>query len=202
MEGASDYLPDSDEEQNTSFQTNEAIEEKPKVISKQRANARDNGGSVKDDNSDSLIPYVASHEEGEGSPYPEGENSGQNGNVHDTRNETGFSENGEDEIMKTASLTGLKSRVLILNKNEGEYLITFKSISDEKECELELFYLDDMGNKYRPNIKSCLINDVEFPLSEGKIKGFDMKKDVRYKILVKTNLDDIYACEVNVYAIR
>lgn len=202
MEGAGDYLPDSSLEDSSTLSVDDKVIEKPKVINRQRIKIKISNGSVDDESSNSLIPDVGTHEEGEGSPIPEGENVRQSGDVHDATNETGYTNNGDDIIMKFAPLAGLKSRVLIVDKNHGEYLVTFKSISDEKNCELELFYLDDIGNKYKPNILGCKINENDFELIDGKIKGFEISKDVRYKILIKTDLDDIYACEVKVYASR
>ena len=39
-------------------------------------------------------------------------------------------------------------------------------------------------------------------IKNGKIVNFEIKTGIRYRIELNTNLNDIYACEVKVYANR
>ena len=113
-----------------------------------------------------------------------------------------WTSDGNEEIMKEVSLSGIKSTIFVLDKKLGKYSISFTSIYDEENCELELYYLDDSDNKYKASIIQCTINGQNGIVENGKIINFKLKKDVMYKIEAYTNLNDIYACEVKLYAFR
>ena len=87
-------------------------------------------------------------------------------------------------------------------EENGKYLIVFNSIYDENNCDLELYYLDDKGGKYTPNVNSAYINGNPVKIDNNKIKNFSIQNGARYKIEINTDLDDLYACEVRIYANR
>ena len=89
-----------------------------------------------------------------------------------------------------------------MNKNLGKYVISFTSIYDEDNCELELFYLDDHETKYITSINKCILNGQEYEIENNIIKNIKLEKDKKYKFELETELDDIYACEVKIYANR
>ena len=95
----------------------------------------------------------------------------------------------------------LKNIIIDLVKN-GKYVISFTSLYDEENCDLEMSHLDDGGNKYKTQITNCSINGSEGYVENGIIKGFELKNGVKYKIEVDTDLEDYYACEVKIYANR
>ena len=81
-------------------------------------------------------------------------------------------------------------------------MIVFNSIYDESNCDLELYYLDDKGGRYIPNVTSAYINGNEVKIDKNRIKNFSIENGIRYKIEMNTDLDDLYACEVRIYANR
>lgn len=203
IEGASDFLADYELEEGMCPIQNEEINEKPKVVSLKKADIKNKIGDEINDNNNSSQMDVGSHlDDGEESSIPDGENNGRGSNVHEGNNNTGFTSEGDDEIMRSVALGGIKSRVILLDKYQGKYLVTFTSIYDEKNCELEIFYLDDSGNKYKPEISSAFVNNNKCKVENGKIKDFEIKKNNKYKVEINTNLNDIYACEVRIYANR
>ena len=203
IEHAGDFLADYDMGSGISPATYEEVAEKPKVVNTHRAPVRNSIGDNSENGDESLEVAIGKHtDEGDDSSIPDEHNSRNGGDIHEGTNLSGSTNDGEDEILRSVSLSGLKIKTLLLDKNRGKYLVTFNSIYDEKNCELELYYLDDNGSKYIPLITRCFINGLPGDLKNGKIVNFEIKSGVRYKIELDTNLNDIYACEVKVYANR
>lgn len=205
MEGAGDLLPDLDNLIDIPLSNSEVESNKPRIVSVVQNKVKNTFGESDDENAISNQPDIGTHIEDdidEVSPIPEGHNEYSGADVHDSQNETGYSSDGNEEIMKEVSLSGIKSTIFVLDKKLGKYAISFTSIYDEENCELELYYLDDSDNKYKASIIQCTINGQNGIVENGKIINFKLKKDVMYKIEAYTNLNDIYACEVKLYAFR
>ncbi len=202
VEGASDYLPSTDNDSGLGGNEDITITEQPIVVKKLKNKVKDKIGVYEDSEGMALQPDIGIHEEGEGSPVPEGSNSGKTGEPHDADLEEGIDGDGNNDIMKIAQLSGMNYRYFVTDKKMGKYVITFVSLYDEANCDLEMSHLDDGGNKYRTQIIKCLVNGSEKYAENGIIKGFEIKNGVKYKIEVETDLDDYYACEVKIYANR
>ena len=202
VEGAGDYLPAVDS--GSGLGTNEeiTITEQPKVIKKFKNKVKDKIGIYEDSEGLALQPDVGEHEEGEGSPIPEGTNSGSKGEPHDSDEEEGFSGEGNKDIMKIAQLSGMSYRYFVIDKKKGKYVVSFVSLYDEKNCDLEMYHLDESGKKYKTNIINCLINGSKGYVENGIIKRLELKNGVKYRIELDIDLDDYYACEVKLYANR
>ena len=71
-----------------------------------------------------LQPDIGDHEEGEGSPVPEGTNSGRTGEPHDSDQEEGLDGDGNKDIMKIAQLSGMSYRYFVTDKKNGKYVIS------------------------------------------------------------------------------
>ena len=202
VEGAGDYLPSVDSESGLGSNEEITITEQPKVVKKLKNKVKDKIGVYEDSEGMALQPDIGDHEEGEGSPVPEGTNSGRTGEPHDSDQEEGLDGDGNKDIMKIAQLSGMSYRYFVTDKKNGKYVISFTSLYDEENCDLEMSHLDDGGNKYKTQITNCSINGSEGYVENGIIKGFELKNGVKYKIEVDTDLDDYYACEVKIYANR
>ena len=202
VEGAGDYLPSVDSESGLGSNEEITITEQPKVVKKLKNKVKDKIGVYEDSEGMALQPDIGDHEEGEGSPVPEGTNSGRTGEPHDSDQEEGLDGDGNKDIMKIAQLSGMSYRYFVTDKKNGKYVISFTSLYDEENCDLEMSHLDDGGNKYKTQITNCSINGSEGYVKNGIIKGFELKNGVKYKIEVDTDLDDYYACEVKIYANR
>lgn len=202
VEGASDYLPSVDNESGLGNNEEITIAEKPKIIKKLKNKVKDKIGIYEDSEGMALQPDIGEHEEGNGSPVPEGTNTGKSGEPHDSILEEGIAQEGNTDIMKNAQLSGMNYRYFVTDKKFGKYVISFVSLYDEDNCELEMNHLDDAGNKYKTKIINSSINGMNGNIEDGKIIGMQLKNGNKYKIEVETDLDDYYACEVKVYANR
>lgn len=200
IEGAGDYLPAVDEGDVTGGEE-ETPSEQPKVVKKTRNKVKDKIGVFEDSEGQALVPDVGGHEEGEGSPTPEGENQGTGGTPHDT-DEEGKPTEGDNDIMVIEQLIGMQYVPFIIDDVGRKYVISFISLYDEEKCDLEFYHLDDSGNKYKTEITNCKINGEVATVEDGNVVGFPLKNKEKYKFEVDTDLDDKYTCEVKIYAHR
>lgn len=203
VEGASEYLPGI-EESNIGFGEDSLIVEKPKIVKKVKNKVKDKIGIEKYDEGTALTPNLGEHtEEGEGSPIPFGNNSSTGGDPRNGDQETGH-KTGEEEndIMTLTQMIGMQYRMFVTNKSSGEYVISFKSLYSEDNCELEVKYLDDSNSKYPVNINSCEINNEKYEIKEGRVVGIKLVEGENYKVKLSTGLNDLYTFEVKMYANR
>lgn len=199
LEFAGDYLPDLGIGESDTSIEQEIVPEKPIIGESKRVMFTTKFGTNEDENSNSLMPDIGEHTNGKGSEIPTGQNSGDSGDIHSGILETGIDEDGDDVIMRKVPLSGIKIKAILLDKNIGKYLITYKGNKNAKKCELEFFYLDDNNIKYIPIIKTAMMDSNQLAIENNKILDIEMKENKVYKIEITTNLDDIYASEVKLY---
>ncbi len=199
LEFAGDYLPDLGIGESDTSIEQEIIPEKPIIGESKRVMFTTKFGTNEDENSNSLMPDIGEHTDGKESEIPTGQNSDGSGDIHSGILETGIDEDGDDVIMRKVPLSGIKIKAILLDKNIGKYLITYKGNKNAKNCELEFFYLDDNNIKYMPIIKTAMMDGNQLAIENNKILDIEMKENKVYKIVITTNLDDIYASEVKLY---
>lgn len=202
IEGAGDFLPDIDALGDVDKPAL-SKQDKPSFVKSVKNRVSDKNGQSKDDDGDSLQPEIGIHtEDGNNSQIPEGHNNGHNGAVHDGENETGYSKEGDNVVLVHEQLSGMHYTPIAIDPSDGKYALIFNSLYSEENCSLELYYLDDSNNKYKVNIKECIINDLEASIDDGVVKNISLENGKRYKLILNTDLDDIYPLEVKVYANR
>lgn len=203
VEGASEYLPGVDDS-NIGMGEEQQVVEKPKIVKKVKNKVKDKIGLEQNEDGNALTPDIGEHtEEGEGSPIPYGNNQSGGGDPHNGDQETGHKEGEDDkEIMTLTQLVGMQYRMFVTNKSTGEYFISFKSLYNEDNCELEVKYMDDSNTKYDVNIKECIINNEPYEIKDGKVVGIKLIEGEKYKIQLLTGLNGLYTFEVKMYANR
>lgn len=200
LEGAGEYLPGSDEDGGDGIKFE--IDEKPIIAKKVKNKVKDFIGVVEDEDGNAVQPDIGSHNEGNDSPMPSGENEGSSGTAHDSDDEAGYDDKGELEVVRNVQLTGMKYTLMMPNKETGEYIVAFNSLYSEKDCILEINYLDDSKQKYKINIIDCIVNELEHSFSDNNIIHLKIEEGKTYKIKLKTDIKEYYACEVKMYANR
>lgn len=203
VEGASEYLPGV-EESNIGYGEETLIVEKPKIVKRVKNKVKDKIGIEKFEDGNALTPNIGEHtEDGEDSPIPFGTNNSSGGDPHNGEQEIGHKNGDEDnDIMTLAPMVGMQYRMFVTNKKMGEYVISFKSLYTEKNCELEIKYLDDSNTKYDVDIKNCIINNKSYEIKDGRVVGIELIEGNNYKIKLSTGLNDLYTFEVKMYANR
>ena len=129
---------------------------------------------------------------------PSGHNEGSGSEVHSGNEKCGFNEDADGDIMRTVDMTGIKYRFFVVDKKEGKYVVSFDSDYDENDCEIRLYYLDDSDVRYKAEIEQCIVNGNEVEVHNGVAKKFPIKPG-KTKIELKTNIKELYACEVKMY---
>ncbi len=203
VEGAGEYLPGI-EDNNIGTGEADIIVEKPKIVKKVKNKVKDKIGIKPDNEGNSLSPGLGDHEDdGEGSPIPSGNNNSSGGDTHDSNDETGYKNDDSDkEIMTLAQLSGMQYRLFVPDKRLGKLVISFESLYNEGNCELELKYLDDSNIRYNINISGCKINEIPVKIVDGKLKNIKIEEGKKYKIEIDTDLRELYTFEVKMYANR
>ncbi len=203
IDGAGDYLADYNFGNDDISLSGEEVTEKPKVVNFRRAILKNNIGDNSEEGDNSSVYDIGSHQDnGDDSSEPSGNNLGTCSEIHEGGETNGYNQEGDEEVLHSVQLSGMKIKILLLDKENGKYLIVFNSIYDESNCDLELYYLDDKGGRYIPNVTSAYINGNEVKIDKNRIKNFSIENGIRYKIEMNTDLDDLYACEVRIYANR
>lgn len=199
VEGASDYLPESGD--NEFGDKKMIIAETAEIVKPKKNKTKDKVGYVEDDDAESLEPDIGSLAEGNGAPKPYGENQGSNGEPKDS-DEEGEVNEGDSDILKYVLLSGIKYRFFVINKEKAKYGLIFVAPSDEEDCDLKLSYIDNGGNKYPVKIFHCLLNNSECDIQNNEKVIFSIFKDKKYHFEFITDQDDLFACEVKLYARR
>lgn len=203
IDGAGDYLADYNFGNDDIPLSGEEVTEKPKVVNSRRVILKNNIGDNSEEGDNSSVYDIGSHQDnGDDSSEPGGNNLGTGSEIHEGDETSGYNQEGDEEVLHSVQLSGMKVKILLLDKENGKYLIVFNSIYDESNCDLELYYLDDKGGRYIPNVTSAYINGNEVKIDKNRIKNFSIENGIRYKIEMNTDLDDLYACEVRIYANR
>ena len=192
--GAGKFLPLENLENNGT--KNKIISKKPSIIGKRINKAKGRPASSNDNGGKSEIPDIGdSNEYGQESigGNDRGKNSKESGGGDGNKP---ADQSGDKSIVKIVNLNNMKYRFIITNKFEGKASIIFNSIYDEDCCELQLFRMDDMNTTEKIDIINCFINGVKVNTKEFKLqKG-------KTQIDIITNIKELYACEVKLYASR
>lgn len=205
IEGAGDYLPENNSdgfEQDGGEQENLVIKDNPVIIKKVNNKKFDKNPVIESEELGGIAPDIGGHnEEGEDSPVPTGNNSGGEGEPHESDDRQGSSEDGDKDIIRHVALTDMKKVFFVSNKDNGEYVVCIDSNYNETDCELEMYYFDDADTQYTANIEKCVVNGQDSEIDNGKAVKFKILPG-KTKILLKTDLRDYYKCEVKLYANR
>lgn len=204
MEGAGDYLPSVDDniESGDVVTTNDGV---PKIVRQTRHKIRDTIGFTPNEGAESLAPETGNYtEEGDETTAPQhsGDDSG-NGALHnDDDNNSNIDGEGDNEALTKVALSGMRYIFFKPKKNSGKCIVSFNSKYSQDDCTLELFYLDDSGNRYKVDIIEGKINGLPCEIKDGKAVGLNINNREHYKVELETNLLNFYSCEVRMYAYR
>ena len=207
IEGAGEFIQSVDNEvgKKDSPEKVKKVVDKPRIMKNKVKPAQVNvNASIPDENGDGILLDIGTDdEEGEPTTVPEGGNAGKGGPIKPGDKPSGGKVGPEGHIlMKHAELRGMTYRFLCLNKKERKYAVTFVSDFDESDVRLELYLLDDSGNKYPVEIQDCAINGNKAVVENQKQVKFSIKHGERIKLVMITDQEELFSGEVKVYAYR
>lgn len=202
VEGAGEFLPSQEAGTNKSEKSEKDIisttslkRNKPMSPRTEKIRESDFGYDF-DSDSDS-----GSFGEFEGSSYGNSDNiKGKDYNYEGSGND--FEKERGTNSLKKVSLSGMKFKNIVVDKEEGRFDIVFYSLYDEKNCELELKMYGEGADKYPVKIIRSMIEGQEYAVNDGKIINISLKKGSKYTIECTLDANMLFASEVILNAYR
>ncbi len=199
IEGAGQFLPATEGDFGNKTDNNEmVINDVVTIVNPKKNKIKEINVFKEDENGEGLIPDFIDREEGEGAPQPDGTNSGSGNGPHDGSDETGYSEEGDQEGMTLAKLSGVQYRLIGIDKKCGKYGVIFTSPINASKCKLSFKIMDDSNNKEKVAIQSATINGHEAFIKNGQVSDFEIKDNEKYKIEIVTGMTEFYGGEVSI----
>lgn len=198
-----EYLPDeSDVEENGGKQEEETISNTVKsvevTISKPKAPSGTRAAEGKDAEADDDAGEETESDEGTGSGHNGGSGGGNYSGDGDGRG-VGKGPHKESKKKTLVGIVPLKARVVCLNKDRGEYSVTFVPSVSADNGHIELFMSAETQNYSAPIVQAVGIGQSGIEIENNKIKNvvFTEKKPVRLKVTIAYH--DYCSMEVKAY---
>lgn len=201
VEGAGEFLPDYEEGESLGPKIqDETIDVRPLKRNKASTSKREKAG-----------------EDGESFDFGEGETNGDNGgreprdsNGNPNPNpeppnppdDDGIDDEGKERVLKKVSLSGMKYKNIVVDKDKGRFDILFESLYDEENCELQLKMFGEGKDKYPVDIISAFIDTNICKVENGKIVNLKIKKGQKYKLKCELEINELFSSEVILNAYR
>lgn len=199
--GAGDYLPDVDTGDSNSGANGaqkpiEAVTiSKPKenkTVVKNPTQDNENGSGLEPD-----IGEVDNDNDGD-VQHPTGEND-KNGEGRHPGSDTSDEKEGDNVIFKRQKLSGVKYRVISIDKNQGLMRIIFTAPINFEKCYLSMSLLDDNNGTESVDIETMKCNGTEISSTDKKEYGpFSIEQNKKITLDIETNLKGYFASEVKV----
>jgi hypothetical protein len=194
IEGASEHLPDSGEDQ----------EGKGEEISRthtSRLKGNDRQlpiGQSESEQNLGLEPDIGEiDDDGDDKHYSE---DGKGKSFEDKPIVEGAKESGEKTIFKTSKLEGIHHKFFIFNKESKIYKLNITSPLDEEECVICIYALDDMNNRSKVDFVN-VESESTFVLKNGNIH-LKFEKGTKYSFVFQTDFTEKFSAEVIFYAVK
>lgn len=198
-----EYLPDeSDVEENGGKQEEETISNTVKsvevTISKPKAPSGTRAAEGKDAEADDDAGEETESDVGTGSGHNGGSGGGNYSGDGDGRG-VGKGPHKESKKKTLVGIVPLKARVVCLNKDRGEYSVTFVPSVSADNGHIELFMSAETQNYSAPIVQAVGIGQSGIEIENNKIKNvvFTEKKPVRLKVTIAYH--DYCSMEVKAY---
>ena len=198
--GAGDFLPDEDLGDGKEDKSGDTTPAENVTVSKVKENkTSEKNANKEDETGQGLVPDIGSADDGEDGDveHPTGTNGGQGGGSH-SGEETGKEKEGESIVFERKRLSGVRYKVIALNKT-GKLRVIFKAPIDFEKCYLNIQLLDDSNNKVNVEINSMSCNGVEVSCTDKNEFGpFQIHTNEKIVLDVDTNNNGYFASEVKV----
>lgn len=203
IEGAGDYFESTENETVGNSFKRQKIKDKAEIKKKIRPKKSNVNASVEDVEGDGISLDIGTDDPKEEILTPNEFNAGGGGTIiPGSKLNSGTPNDDGHVLVKPAELRGMSYRFFCISKKDRKYVISFISDFTEEDVSLELYALDESGNKYPVKIEKCLLEKEELIIkNETEIK-FSIKKGQRIKLEMITDQRELFSGEVKVYAFR
>ncbi len=202
--GAGEFLPDESFGENNIKAESESKNDEKTIVSKEKeVKLVQKNASQVSDYSQCLEPDVGdSDDEIEGEvEHPTGNNSKNGGDIHGG-DETSSKKEGDNIIMTRSKLSGVKYKLIAIDKKLGKFRIVFISPITCEECYLRLERMDDSNKKEKIEIYQLSKNKVEINGNNKFEYGpFNIKLNEKVTLDFTCNVNDNFASAISVICI-
>ena len=198
-----EFLPDEVEEEERGKQEQEALSNAVKNIEVKETKTKPRAGSFSEEGSETWIDddqgeATEKADEGSGS----GHNGGHGGGDHSGDGDgygDGRGPHPKEQKKKTVNISAIKARVVCLNKDRGEYSVTFVPSISAVDGVVELYMSAETQNYKAPIMKVIGIGQTGLEIAGNKIcnVSFEEKKPVRLRVTI--DYHDYCSMEVKAY---
>lgn len=199
--GAGDYIPGVDSGENEGLNDENTKGQDKCVVKPSKVNRTTSKKPIREEpDSAGLEPEIGNEgADGDDVEHPTGKNKGHG---ESRQGGEGQSEKkpGENIVLAIRELTGIKYRVILMDKNAGKYRVVFDYIENLNNCKLSFFILDDVGHREKVLIKGIKCNGCEISSNDNFLFGPFVVNKGKNILEVDTNTRGIFSCEVKIYA--
>lgn len=199
--GAGDYIPGVDSGENEGLNDENTKGQDKCVVKPSKVNRTTSKKPIREEpDSAGLEPEIGNEgAEGDYVEHPTGKNKGHG---ESRQGGEGQSEKkpGENIVLAIRELTGIKYRVILMDKNAGKYRVVFDYIENLNNCKLSFFILDDVGHREKVLIDGLKCNGCEISSNDKFLYGPFVVNKGKNILEVDTNTRGIFSCEVKIYA--
>lgn len=200
-EGAGEFLPDVGEgEEKAPINGNQTPEEKVSVSPIKKNMTIEKNVYIEDENGQGLEPEIGEVDGTEWGlvQHPKGQNDENTQGRHPGSEESGEKE-GDNVIFKRKQLSGVRYKMITIDKKAGKNRIVFFAPLDYENCYLSIKMLDDMHNSSPVNILSMTCNGKEIICDNHMEFGpFSIKANQKVTIDLITEEKGYFGSEVKV----
>jgi len=199
--GAGDYIPGVDSGENAGLNDESTKGQDKCVVKPSKVNRTTSKKPIREEpDAAGLEPEIGDEgAEGDEVEHPTGKNKG-HGESRQGGDGQSEKKPGENIVLAIRELTGIKYRVILIDKNAGKYRVVFDYIENLNNCKLSFFILDDVGHKEKVYIESIKCNGYEISSSDNFLYGPFVVNKGKNILEVDTNTRGIFSCEVKIYA--
>lgn len=199
--GAGDYIPGVDSGENEGLNDENTKGQDKCVVKPSKVNRTTSKKPIREEpDSAGLEPEIGNEgADGDDVEHPTGKNKGHG---ESRQGGEGQSEKkpGENIVLAIRELTGIKYRVILMDKNAGKYRVVFDYIENLNNCKLSFFILDDVGHREKVLIEGIKCNGCEISSNDNFLFGPFVVNKGKNILEVDTNTRGIFSCEVKIYA--
>ena len=199
--GAGDFLPDAAEQESSSDGNGAGRPQDEVAVSKPRENITiEKNANIKHDDGNGLEPDIGAKGDPSGDDIylPDGENAGDYGPMRPGPNTAGKAE-GDDVVFQRKKLSGVRYRVIAIDKDKGEYRVTFNAPIDYKSCFLAISLIDDSNSPTPVEITALKKNGTQIICDDHKEYGpFEIHEGEKVVLNLSTNIKGYFGSEVKI----
>lgn len=203
FEGAGEFLPDEGASEGAKKKIKDENDEQS-ITQEREANPVTTEGYDPSSIPQTLVPDVgAVDEERPGdAEFPTGQNTGHGGENHPGEG-SGMPVDGDGVIFVRKPLGEMHWRFFSIGaKTSGRYCIYAVAPTDDDDCSMELFSIDDSGSKDKVVVLKCQLNGTELKVDKNIVSGFNFKKGQSYRFTLDLDTREYISGKVEFYANR